>query len=222
MKIIFFLFLLIFSFSCKSEKIEEIKVIDQVFLQAFGDRYQYKTRQPRMSLYEYSSKEDSLRYLREWLASHNSPDFINDTLPLVLFVSDSLFPFIYNSELIKGKMEISKSDDIFLEILEKNEGEKNSAVHFPLSEINDTYVYKFIKDTISTSEIYDSLRFNSDDFTVIGRVRFSRVLFDKEKQNAIFEMSFHRARLHSWSVLVFCNRNANSWYVVKRVLLSVS
>ena len=200
--------------SCKTDTVEkeELNVLNQTFIELVGTEWYYEPLPPPpMPLWEKSTRDDSLRFIKDSIEFETQLNNIKlDTSELKMFLYDTLTTFksydrlerILTPNNFQANFPVDTS---WIRLIRKlNQIEKPKKLN--LTKINQTGNYSLVSET----EFKDT----TDNKRRIGIVTLSRVAFSENKERAIFYYSFSCGRLCGWGSIVFVERKGEEWKIV--------
>lgn len=212
---------------------EEIKVINDVFVELMGTENYYKPLQGPPYPYALrlcENKEDSMRYYR-W-ENEISTLIINpkeDSLDLVIALSDTLiFPDKYEHENILNRIKYlqtytpdSLDGHVILPML-------NFLIDSTKYELHDNVIDKITKTGRYKLREFNQFRKeyprykNMVGFRFIGDLKLSRVIFNEEKTHAVFYQEFICGAECGTGGIIWVKKQKGNWTIEWRLNLWVS
>ncbi len=191
---------------------EEVKIINQHFLELVGTNWYYEAPPiPPVPLSEESTREDSLRFLEESLEYGDlieNPQL--DTSTLKIYLHDTLTT--YKADAFLERMLSHNNfeanfpvDTTWIKLVEKlNHIEEPKA--FDIKQITETGNY-----TIVTESEYND---TSDHKRRVGIMTMSRIAFSLDYKRGVFYYDFTCGGLCGWGSIVFIEKQKGAWKIV--------
>nr|WP_320021247.1 hypothetical protein [uncultured Draconibacterium sp.] len=191
---------------------EEIEIINLTFLALIGTQWYYEPLlPPPMPLADDATKEDSIKYQDELrIINQKNENRKLDTSRLIVFFKDSLIAYPTSerqTDILEPKNFASNFPvDISYIFLIKKLYSQAISKSIDLRKITEIGKYKILP----VSEI-ETLEGN---YKKIGVVRYSRIVFNENRDKACFYFDFLHGPLLGFGQIVFIEKNQGKWTII--------